>query len=500
VDKKQVLRLSQNKPIQLISPAEIRAVYARGEEAVVELVTGLVEHIARIEARLTELEGQVKKKSNNSSKPPSGDGFGKKTKSLRIKSQNKTGGQAEHPGSTLEWSSQVDEVVSHPVEQCHSCGADLAQEPVTAIYARQVYDIPPIELKVTEHQAQLKTCPHCQTEHQAEFPPLVTNVVQYGARLKSMMVYLMEGQLLPSARTCELLSDILGVNVWQGTLFNTRSQCFEQLAAQEEAIKAEIVGADVVHFDETGMRVNGKLCWLHVACTDGLTYYCVHSKRGSEAIDQMEILPNFEGKAIHDGWKSYQDYECEHFLCNAHHLRELTFIWEQYQQAWALQMLILLGSIKSQVDAARELHQTQLSTEVLAAIESRYQTLLERGFAANPLPPPPPPTKHGRRRGGRRKQSPARNLLDRLQQHQDSVLGFMYDFDVPFDNNQAERDIRMVKLKQKISGTFRSLSGAQMFCRIRGYISPLRKQGLNVLAAFISLFSGSPQSPIPQPE
>jgi transposase len=490
--------LSEKEPIQLISP-DIRAVYARGEEAVVELVTGLVENIAKLEARLTELEGQVKKKSHNSSKPPSGDGFGKKTKSLRVKSQKKTGGQPDHPGSTLEWSDQVDEIVLHQVEQCNCCGADLAKETVTAVLARQVYDIPPIELKVTEHQAEVKTCPHCQTEQQAEFPPLVTNVLQYGARLKSMMVYLMEGQLLPSARTCEILSDVLGVNISEGTLFNTRSQCFKQLAGQEEAIKNEIIGSDVVHFDETGLRVKGKLWWLHVACTDGLTYYFVHSKRGSEAIDEMEILPNFEGKAIHDGWKSYQDYECEHFLCNAHHLRELTFIWEQYQQSWALQMLILLGSIKSQVDAAQPF-QAQLATEVLAAFESRYQTLLEQGFAANPPPPPPPLTKHRRRKGGRLKQSPARNLLDRLHQHRSSVLGFMYDFDVPFDNNQAERDIRMVKLKQKISGTFLSPSGSQMFCRIRGYISTLRKQGFNILDAFISLFSGFPQSPIPQPE
>jgi transposase len=305
---------------------------------VVELVTGLVEHIARIEARLTELEGQVKKKSHNSSKPPSGDGFGKKTNSLRIKSQNKTGGQPEHPGSTLEWSTQVDEVVLHQVEQCNSCGADLAQQPVEAVYGRQVYDLPPIALTVTEHRAQVKTCPHSQRENQAKFPPFVTNVVQYGARLKSMMVYLMEGQLLPSARTCEILSDVVGANISEGTLFNTRSQCFEQLAATEETIKSEIVASDVVHFDETGMRVSGKLWWLHVACTDGLTYYCVHSKRGRDAIDEMQILPYFEGKAIHDGWKSYQHYECEHYLCNAHHLRELTFIWEQYQQPWALML------------------------------------------------------------------------------------------------------------------------------------------------------------------
>ncbi|NJR32302.1 MAG: IS66 family transposase [Chamaesiphon sp. CSU_1_12] len=499
----------------MISPEQIRAVYAGGEEAVVELVSGLVEQIAKLESRLIELEGIVKKNSSNSSKPPTSDGLGKKTKSLRIKVQNQTGGQPDHPGSTLEWSSKLDEIVTHQIHQCQGCGTSLTAEPVKTVWARQVYDIPPIELKVTEHQAQVKDCPHCGTQNQAEFPAFVTNVVQYGARLKSMMVYLMAGQLLPSARTCEILSDMVGVNVSEGTIFNTRSQCFEQLAVQEHKIKSEIMASAVVHFDETGMRVNGKLWWLHVACTDGLTYYFVHTKRGRDAIDQMGILPDFEGKAVHDGWKSYQDYECEHFLCNAHHLRELIFIWEQYHQAWAIHMLILLGSIKQAVDATR-ITQTPLATDVLDAFKIRYQTILASGLAANPPPPPLPPTKHRRKSGGRQKQSPARNLLERLHKYQTSVLGFMYDFSVPFDNNQAERDVRMVKLKQrrierevpsrlcatrqKISGTFRSESGAQMFCRIRGYISTLRKQGLNVFDAFISLFSGYPQSPLPQPE
>ena len=486
-------------PQQLISREEIRAVYEQGEEAVMELVYGLLEQVGKLEKRVQELEGITKKNSSNSSKPPAGDGFGKKTKSLRVKSERKTGGQPEHPGATLEWSSEVDEVIVHQVEQCNGCGASLAQEPVALVWARQVYDIPPIDLKISEHRAEVKNCPHCGVKNEADFPPEAQNVVQYGPRLKSMMVYLMEGQLLPSGRTCEILSDIVGVSVSEGTLFNTRTQCFEQLEPIASSIQSAIVASEVVHFDETGLRVNGKLWWLHVACTDGLTYYFVHHKRGQEAIDEMDILPGFEGKAIHDGWKSYQHYNCEHFLCNAHHLRELIFIWEQYQQAWAIQMLILLCSIKSQVDTARH-DQTPLATDVLLAFETRYQTILAQGFVANPHPPPPPPTKHRRKSGGRQKQSPARNLLDRLQHHQTSVLGFMYDFDVPFDNNQAERDIRMVKLKQKISGTFRSESGARMFCRIRGYISTLRKQGLNVLAAFISLFSGHPQSPISQPE
>lgn len=450
--------------------------YARGEEAVIELVEGLEEKLGKLEERIEALEGKDKKNSSNSSKPPSGDGFGKKTKSLRTKSQKKTGGQIDHPGSTLEWSTDVDVVSEHKVEQCHECGTSLAIEPVQTVWARQVYDIPPIELKVHEHRVEVKNCPHCGVKNQAEFPPFANSVVQYGPRLKSMMVYLMEGQLLPAARTCEVLSDIVGVSVSEATLFNTRSQCFEQLAPIANTIQAAIIDSHVVHFDETGMRVNGKLWWLHVACTDGLTYYFVHQKRGGEAIDEMGILPTFEGKAIHDGWKSYQQYNCEHFLCNAHHLRELMFIWEQYQQAWAMGMLILLGSIKSIVDEARTA-QTPLTEDVLQAFQTRYQTILAEGLAVNP-PPTPPPTRHRRKSGGRPKQSPARNLLNRLQNQQVSVLGFMSDFNVPFDNNQAERDVRMVKLKQKISGTFRSQSGAQMFCRIRGYISTLRKQGI----------------------
>jgi hypothetical protein len=383
--------LNHSCPIELISREEIHAVYVQGEEAVIELIEGLVEKIGKLEERVDSLEGKDQKNSSNSSKPPSGDGFGKKTKSLRSKSQRKTGGQIDHPGSTLEWSNEVDVVVEHKVDRCHGCGASIAQEPVLQVWSRQVHDIPPIDLTIYEHRAEVKNCPCCG--------------------------------------------------------------------------------------------------------------------------DEMNILPQFQGKAIHDGCTSYQGYDCEHFLCNAHHLRELIFIGEQYQQAWAIQMLMLLGSIKYMVDEAW-LNQTPLATDVLNTLEARYRTILEQGFAANP--PPPPPNKHRRTPRGRPKQSPARNLLDRLQTQQASVLGFMYDFDVPFDNNQAERDIRMVKLKQrrierevpsrlcatrqKISGTFRSESGAQMFCRIRGYISTLRKQGFNVLDAFISLFSGHPQSPIPQPE
>lgn len=244
-----------------------------------------------------------------------------------------------------------------------------------------------------------------------------------------------------------------------------------------------------------GCRVNGQLWWLHVACTDGLTYYFVHPKRGTVAMNEMAILPEFRGKAIHDGWKSYAGYACDHFLCNAHHLRELRFILEHYDQWWAYQLSLLLVTILDQVQAAKANGQTALSDDQLHAFKARYVEILAQGFAANPLPTPSP---NAPKKRGRPKRSPPRNLLERLKAQQASVLGFMIDFEVPFDNNQAERDLRMMKLKQKISGCFRSVDGARMFCRIRGYLSTLRKQGQNVLDALMELFSGNPLTLIPQ--
>lgn len=307
----------------------------------------------------------------------------------------------------------------------------------------------------------------------------------------------MEGQLLPSNRVCEVLTDLLGVTVSEGTLYTNREQCFEGLATIESEIQRAIQDSKVVNFDETGLRVNKQLWWLHVAATDGLTYYFVHDKRGREAMDEMGILPEFKGHAVHDGWQSYQGYDCEHVLCNAHHLRELQYILEQYEQPWTFQMSVLLVSIHHWVETLKAQGVIALPPGDLAVLESRYQAILEEGFAANPLPEV---IKTRVRKRGRPKRSPPRNLLERLRTHQESVLAFMQDFTLPFDNNQAERDLRMMKLKQKISGTFRSADGARQFCRIRAYLATIRKQGLNVLDALFNLFAGNPQSPLPQPE
>ncbi len=489
--------MSQAKRDRHLSEGEIRAVYAEGEEAVVSLVTELLGRLNHLEAEVKELRGRLSKNSRNSSKPPSGDGFGKRTRSLRRPSDQSSGGQVGHPGQTLEWRDEPDVVERHAVVECSGCGTSLAPVPVEAVLSRQVFDLPPISLVVTEHQVEVKGCPRCGQVNQGTFPPEANTVVQYGPRLKGMMVYLMEGQLLPSNRVCEVLRDVVGVSVSEGTLYQTRAQCFEHLAPIERAIQQAIQDTGVVHFDETGLRVNQRLWWLHVASTQGLTYYFVHPKRGQTAMNEMGILPTFSGHAVHDGWKSYQTYGCEHVLCNAHHLRELQYLWEQYDQGWAFQMSLLLRTLHHIVEALKAEGKSALPPPDLAAFEARYQAILDQGFTDNPLPPQ---AKTRPKKRGRLKRSPARNLLERLQTHHASVLGFIHDFTLPFDNNQAERDVRMMKLKQKISGSFRSEEGARQFCRIRGYLATLRKQGHNLLDALLDLFAGNPKSPLLQPE
>ncbi len=476
----------------------IRAAYRQGEEAVIALVENLLktqaEGIGKLESRIKVLEDQACKDSKNSSKPPSGDGFKKRTQSLRTKNGRKSGGQPGHPGSTLEWVDEPDEIEQHLIETCQNCGASLVEKPVVEWQCAQVHDLVPIEIEVREHQAAVKQCDCCGQSNQAAFPVEVRNRAQYGSRLRSLMVYLMDYQLLPSARVQELLSEVFGCQLSEGTLYEARENCFESLTEVEAGIVAAVQQAEVAHFDETGLRVNTKLLWLHVASTPALTYYFIHPKRGSEAMNAMDILPQFEGISVHDGWQSYALYDCVHALCNAHHLRELRFLVERYEQGWAEQMMTLLVTMKTSVEQAQTQGQTQLTVNEITQFEQQYRDLIETGLKLNPANPP---LAHAR---GRPKQTPARNLLERLDAHQTEVLRFIHDFQAPFDNNQAERDIRMMKLKQKISGGFRSWEGARVFCRSRGFLSTLKKQGHNMLDALEQLFLGHPISLNLQPE
>jgi transposase len=461
------------------------------KEALIAIILTLQRQAREQAALIQSLRDQLAKNSRNSGKPPSSDGPKKvRTRSLRRKTGRQSGGQKGHKGHTLRMVEQPDQVEVHKAAACSHCATDLQSVESCERERRQVFDIPLVQVEVTEHQAEIKICPACRERVKADFPAEVTQPVQYGPRIKAQASYLNSYQLIPLARICELLGDFYGHTPAEALVLNANAAVVDQIEPSLDTVKQQLIEADVVHFDESGLRVESQLNWLHVASTDFLTYYAVHAKRGQEGMREIGILPQFTGRAVHDHWQSYFTFHnCLHALCNAHHLRELQFVVDQYQQTWAQEMSQLLLDIKAEVDATPE-NQTSLSSQRLAHFEARYDTLISQGLEANPPPADPPPKKRGRK-----KQSPPKNLLDRLQQHKPQVLAFMYDFRVPFDNNLAERDVRMVKIKQKVSGTFRTRTGAETFCAIRSYISTVRKHGLNVIHAIRNALVGSPFIP-----
>lgn len=389
----------------------------------------------------------------------------------------------------------VDEVVEHHPTVCEHCQAALepgeaAEAVVVLRERRQVQDLPPVRLHITEHQVIHLRCPTCQHVTAGAFPAAAPSRVQYGPRLRSLVVYLVEQQLVPYARVKELLADLFDAVLSLGTLTAWIQEGAEALAEVEEEIKEALGQTAVLHCDETGVRRGGRLAWAHVASTSRLTHYAIHAKRGSEATSAIGILPTYTGVSVHDGWKPYQTHtQCRHALCNIHHLRELTYLEEQFDQGWAKDLKGLLREMKAATDDARVQGWSHLDPAVRNAFVARYQATLLTGLAANP-----PPTRRPHQRG-RLKQSPSRNLLERLLLGQDQVLAFLDDLAIPFDNNQAERDLRMLKTQQKISGCFRSERGAAAFARLRGYLSTLRKQEVKLLTALEALFAGAPLHP-----
>lgn len=448
------------------------------------------QQMALLAEQVKALQERLSKDSHNSHLPPSSDRFVRQPRSLRKKSGKPSGGQKGHEGHTLQLSETPDEVIRHPVAMCTHCQHDLREVASVMQERRQVIDLPPRRLHIQEHQAEQKCCPRCQQITSAAFPSHVRAPVQYGPRVGAIAVYLIQQHLLPYERASDLIADLLGPRLSVGTLVELVGRCAHQLEPVERWIKDQLRNAQVLHQDETGMYVRGKRQWMHVSATERLTHYQVHAKRGQEALQAIGILPDFEGVSVHDGWKSYLHYACTHALCNVHHVRELTFIEETYQQSWATEMKRLLLDIKAAVDQARAAGRSHLHPYEWHDWNTRYTDLLLLGAQANPVLEEPVPKKKGRHA-----QHPARNLLDRLTLFRDAVLRFAVNFAVPFDNSQAERDIRMVKVQQKISGCFRSQAGAEAFCRIRGYLSSLRKQGLHPLAALEATLLGHPLFP-----
>jgi transposase len=472
---------------------EVRAAYREGEEAVVELFRRMNETIIQLIGRIQQLEDQVAKNSNNSGKPPSSDGLAKKPKSLRHKSGKKSGGQPGHPGSTLKAVAHPKSIEFHPVKRCRHCQTSL--ESVTAVEyeKRQVFDVPLVQVEVTEHQAEIKKCPICHRTTVGEFPPEVSQPVQYGERIKAQMVYFNQQHHIPLQRTTEILKDLYDQGVSEGTIVEACNQVAKRVEPVNQACKEELQATtSTAHFDETGERVEKKLWWLHVVCTNLLTYYAVHRHRGSKALDEIGIFPVFKGTAMHDNYRSYFQYDAvRNALCNAHHLRDLIFISEQYHQTWADEMKTLLLEIKDAVTAAQP-DRDRLFPAQIADFETRYDVIVATGLQVNALSEPADllPKKRGRP-----KQHPAKNLVDHFQLRKRETLAFMYDFKVLFDNNQAERDLRMVKLKQKVSGCFRSEDGAKSFCQIRSYISTARKHDQKVLDVLQLALTGMPFVP-----
>lgn len=480
----------EGKKLTDLTDSDLNSLYNSGPELTVSFIKYLIDTIEDIKVtvkkqteQIKELKSIISKDSSNSHKPPSSDGLKKKKKkvikNLRKKSKKKSGGQKGHPGTNLKISDNPDVIEYLPVEKCNCCNSK-EQVNVIGHKRRQTVDVQ-ITKRITEYQAEISECSRCGTITTAVFPSEVTQEIQYGSTVKSLIIYLRTQNFIPTERLAQMLADVFDIPLSEGTIINTTRKCSRILESFDNNMKDKLITEPVVMFDESGIRIKGSLHWLHSASTSLYTYYFPHKKRGKIAMNEMGILPFFKGTAIHDAWQSYFEYACKHGLCNAHHLRDLIFIHEEIGQQWAKKMIKLLLEIKEKVDKEKAKNR-MLNAKLIQYYENRYKRIIRSGLKENPQPVT------NKKRRGRKKKGKILCLLERLKIRLHEVLAFMYDYNIPFDNNQAERDIRMAKLQQKISGCFRSMEGARDFFRIRSYLSTLRKHKKNIMAALKNLF------------
>lgn len=424
---------------------------------------------------ITLLVNRLNLNSRNSSKPPSSDPNRKKA--AKKKGVRKAGGQEGRAGVTLRKVSDPDKIKIIRVDRRR-----LPREKYREVgyESRQVFDID-ITRVVTEYRAQIVE-DSMGKRFVAPFPEGVSKAVQYGSDLKAHSVYMSQSQLIPYNRIEEHFSEQLEIPVSVGSVYNFNQEAYDLLEVFDERVKVKLAGSELLHVDETGINIGGEKHWLHSTSNDLWTYFYPHKKRGADALDAIGILTGYKGTLCHDHWKPYYKYGSKHALCNAHHLRELTKVWEDDGHGWAKKMKELLNEASDAVHEAGGL----LDSAESRKYRKRYRVILKNG--GSECPPPDEAGRKGKR--GRIKKTKARNLLERLIEYEDDVLRFMDEKVVPFTNNLSENDIRMTKVQQKISGCFRSMDGAKIFCRIRSYLSTCRKQKVNASDALEILFRG----------
>lgn len=451
-------------------------------------VQDLMAQMVVMQERIKQLEGRLALNSKNSSKPPSSDGLGKPApKSLRQSGKKPNGGQKGHTGNTLRQSARVDETIVHQADtHCAACHLELHDHAIAE--TRQVFELPALGMRTVEHRQMRSTCT-CGAVHLGAWPVGINAPAQYGASVKAMAVHLNQYHLVPLARTAALMQDLYGAHLSQASIQSFAQDAALGLAPTVRAIAQAVQGSSVVHADESGIRIKGKLHWLHCAVTTTLTWLAPHAKRGTVAFEALGLLQGIKGVLVHDGLISYKGLECTHSLCNAHHIRELVYIHEQENEkiwdSWAQEMIDLLLQALGEVDLA----EGPLDASRQAWFETQWSALLERGETFNPQTQRTGTSQDvGMGSRGRIKQSKAANLLKRLRDYRQDVWRFMSEDGVPFTNNLAEQALRMAKVKQKISGCFRTEHGADTFFTLRSYLATMHKQKGNLFACLVSVF------------
>jgi transposase len=454
-------------------------------EALESQVIELQERINELESLLNWIQGKKKRPSNGA--------FSKKKLKIEISQKGsikRPGGQKGHPGSTLNKVEDPDEIIFHRLHECKYCGHKLEESEIIGYKTRQEFNIV-VKRKVTEHRAEIKKCPYCKCKNEADFPKSITKPVQYGVTVLSTAIYLRNYQLIPYNRIKNFFGDVFGLKISSGTIIKAEKKLYHRLKGVTNHIKKKLIKEYVIHGDETGINVNGRNEQCHLISTKKYTYYFHHKSRGFKAMNKMGVLPKYRGIVVHDFWKSYFKYKCEHALCNVHIQRELDNIYKKYNQKWAKEMSDLLYEIKEQADCARKLR-TKIDEDTIKTFVEKYHSILMKGFEDNP---PPEIPKDDVVKRGIKAQSKPKNLLDRLAKHEKEILRFAMDLRVPFSNNQAERDLRMITVQQKISGNFRKPRRADVFCRIRGYISTLIKNNMPVIGSLDTAIEDVPPLP-----